>query len=57
LIEYNDPGVYGAVELLQRSDGRWFVIAGLLNDSTASISADPMGIDFFSALRFLANAS
>ncbi len=57
MIEFNDPGVYGAIELLQRSDGRWFVIAGLLNDSINSIQGNPIGIDLMPALHLLAQAS
>lgn len=54
MIECNDPGASGAVEILQRIDGRWFVIAGVLNDSTNAIQVNPMGIDFISPLRLLA---
>jgi hypothetical protein len=52
-----EPGVSGSIWLVQRGDGRWFVIAGVFNDSTHSLSSTPVGAEFFPALRLLSNAS
>jgi len=49
-----EAGVKSDVWLLQRTDGRWFVIAGIINNQTAEIDGPGMASVMVSAAALLA---
>jgi hypothetical protein len=51
--EDDDPGVTGSVWLVQNEDGRWFVLAGVVNDTKQSVQSHPLDLAMIPVLMML----